>query len=171
MPNDDAQMLQTRQFQIPEIGRFFGVPPFLLMDTEKSTSWGTGLEQQAQGWVTFDLHPTWLAPTEQRVTKELTAAGIYASYDVTSLLRGDSEARANYYQTMRTVGALNVNEIRERENLEPIPGPAGNNYAQPLNGPVAGGGVPLPSGPKTPQKPDLDQDQLPSTNGRVGAAH
>jgi len=56
------------------MARFFGVPPFLMMETEKSTSWGTGLEQQSLGFVRYDLHPQWLAPTEQRVSKELTGA-------------------------------------------------------------------------------------------------
>ncbi|MEV3855149.1 phage portal protein [Streptomyces sp. NPDC050095] len=71
VPLKDAQFLESREFQITEVARMFGVPLFLLMETAKSTSWGTGLEQQAQGWVTFDLGPTWLSPTEQRITKEL----------------------------------------------------------------------------------------------------
>ncbi|MFE4679206.1 phage portal protein, partial [Streptomyces sp. NPDC056723] len=80
MPLKDSQFLESREFQITEIARMFGVPLFLLMETAKSTSWGTGLEQQAQGWVTFDLGPAWLAPTEQRITKELLPTGEYAHY-------------------------------------------------------------------------------------------
>src|ERR1051326_445604 len=70
MPNDAAQMLESRECQVTDIGRVLGVPQFLLSQTSKATSWGTGLEQQSQGFVTYDLHPQWLAPTEQRITKE-----------------------------------------------------------------------------------------------------
>lgn len=131
MPYKDAQFLESRQFQITEIARMFGVPLFLLMETAKSTSWGTGLEQQAQGFVTFDLSPTWLTPTEQRVTKELLAASVYAKYSVQGLLRGDSTARANFYRVMREIGGLSANEIRELEDRPPVEG--GDSYLQPLN--------------------------------------
>jgi HK97 family phage portal protein len=63
MPNNDAQFIESRDFQVSEVSRWFGVPPFLLNQTEKSTSWGTGLEQQATGFVKFDLHPRgWRRP-------------------------------------------------------------------------------------------------------------
>lgn len=132
MPNTDAQFLESRNFQIGDIGtRIFGVPSFLMGLTEKSTSWGTGLEQQAIGWVTFDLSPQWLAPTEQRITKELTGANRYAKYSVQGLLRGDSTARANYYRVMREVGGLSANDIRDLEDRPPVEG--GDTYLQPLN--------------------------------------
>lgn len=134
MPYKDAQFLESRQFQVIEIARMFGVPLFLLMESEKTTSWGTGLEQQARGFVTFDLSPTWLTPTEQRVTKELLPAGKYARYAVQGLLRGDSEARAAWYNAMRTTGAFSANDIRELEEMEPLPeGMGGDTYMQPLN--------------------------------------
>ncbi|MER7967680.1 phage portal protein [Streptomyces sp. NPDC096080] len=133
MPNSDAQFLESRQFQVVEIARMFGVPPFLLMSTEKSTSWGTGLEQQAQGWVTFDLHPTWLTPTEQRVTKELLPAGQYANYQMGGLLRGDSQARATFYRAMRDVGGFSADDVRALEELPPLPaGKGGDVYLQPM---------------------------------------
>ncbi|MFJ4434598.1 phage portal protein [Streptomyces sp. NPDC088923] len=130
MPLKDSQFLESREFQVVEIARLFGVPPFLLMSTEKSTSWGTGLEQQAQGWITFDLHPTWLAPTEQRVTKELLGSTEYAHYALAGLLRGDSAARATYYRAMRDVGALTSNDIRGLEEMPPV-GPEGDILLQP----------------------------------------
>lgn len=133
MPNDEAQLLESRRFQVSEIARFFGVPPFLLMETERSTSWGTGLEQQALGFVKFDLHPQWLAPTEQRVTRELLPAGKYAKYKVEGLLRGDSAGRAAFYNIMRNLGAMNADEIRDLEDMPPIPGGEGQKYLQPMN--------------------------------------
>lgn len=129
MPNDDAQMLESRRFQLTEIGRWYGVPPFLLFDHEKSTTWGSGLEQQALGFCKFDLHPMWLAPTEARITDELLGEGLQATYDMTDLLRGDSVARAEFYRVMREVGAYSANDIRDSENLPPVDG--GDEYLKP----------------------------------------
>jgi len=132
MPNTDAQFLESREFENAEIARIFGVPLFLLMETSKSTSWGTGLEQQAQGWVTFDLNPTWLTPTEQRVTKELLPPSLYAKYQMGGLLRGDSAARATFYRAMRDVGAYSANDILDLEDKPPLEGPEGDLRLQPL---------------------------------------
>lgn len=134
MPNDDAEFLASRRFQITEIARLYGVPAALLMDTDKQTSWGTAIEQQAIGWVKFDLHPAWLAPTEQRVTRELmplTGPSRYAKYSVEGLLRGDSRARAEFYNVMRNVGAFSANDILELEDRPPVSG--GDSRLQPLN--------------------------------------
>ncbi|MFD8404659.1 phage portal protein [Streptomyces anulatus] len=132
MPYKDSQFLESRMFQVTEVSRMFGVPPFLLMATEKSTSWGTGLEQQAQGFVTWDLAPTWLTPTEQRVTKELLPKSVYAKYALGGLLRGDSSARATFYRAMRDSGAYSANDILALEDLPPIAGPEGDMRLQPL---------------------------------------
>jgi HK97 family phage portal protein len=131
MPYKDAQFLESRVFEIFEIARMFGVPPFLLMETSKSTSWGTGLEQQALGFVQFDLAPGWLTPTEERITKELLFGEQYSEYAVEGLLRGDSQARAEFYKAMREVGAYSANDIRHKENEPPVEG--GDTYLQPLN--------------------------------------
>jgi HK97 family phage portal protein len=129
MPNDDAQLLESRRFELTELGRYFGVPPFLLFDHEKSTTWGSGLEQQMLGFINVDLHPTWLGPTEQRITKELLGNGLEARYDMRDIMRGDSVARANYYQVMFGLGGLNANEIRFDEDLPPVEG--GDEYLKP----------------------------------------
>jgi HK97 family phage portal protein len=158
MPNTDAQFLESRQFQVTEIARMFGVPPFLLMSTEKSTSWGTGLEQQAQGWVTFDLNPTWLTPTEQRVTKELLPRALYANYQMGGLLRGDSAARATFYRAMRDIGAYSANDIRALEEMPPL-AENGDVYLQPMYM------APLGSNPLAP-----DGDQAAAGSNRARAA-
>jgi len=156
MPYKDAQFLESRRFQVYEIARFLGVPPFLMFETEKSTSWGTGLEQQALGWVQFDLGPAWLVPTEQRVTKEIMPKGQYAKYALQGLLRGDSQARASFYNAMRMVGAFSANDIRALEDLGPIPN--GDSYLQPLNmAPL--GTTPQPDQPaRQPDDQDDDED-------------
>lgn len=134
MPSDDAQMLESRHFAVSDMGRYFGLPAFLMGETEKATSWGTGLEQQMTGFVTVDLGPTWLAPVEQRVTKELLRdRGLYAKYQVNGLLRGDSKARGDFYRVMRELGVFNADDIRDLEDLSPLPGGLGEVYLQPLN--------------------------------------
>lgn len=153
MPYKDSQFLESRQFQVTEVSRMFGVPPFLLMSTEKSTSWGTGLEQQAQGFVTWDLAPTWLTPTEQRVKKELLDSTQYAKYQLGGLLRGDSSARATFYRALRDTGAFSADDIRELEDLAPVGGPEGNMRLQPTymaplgSDPLAGQAAPADTEP------------------------
>ena len=126
----DAQFLESRRFQISEIARMFGIPPHLLMDTEKSTSWGTGIEQQSISFVVYTLRP-WLTRIEQRVTKVLQPNPIYARFTVEGLLRGDSKQRAEFYQTMWGLGSLSTNDIRALEELGPVDG--GDVRYRPLN--------------------------------------
>lgn len=122
MPNDDAQFLETRRFQVDEVARWFGVPPHMLFELSGSTSWGTGIEQQTIGWVQFSLAPMWLSRIEARLTKELCPAGTYAEFTVDGLLRGDSTARAEFYN--KAVGGpyMTGNEARVKENLPPLEG-------------------------------------------------
>jgi HK97 family phage portal protein len=131
MPNDQAQFLESRKFQVVEIARWFGLPPHLLGDVERSTSWGTGIEQQTIGLVKFTLASDWLVPTEQRVTMGLLPPQVEAKYNVDALMRGDAAARAQFYTAMRNIGVFSVNEIRDLEDLDPIPD--GDSYIQALN--------------------------------------
>ncbi|SED26890.1 phage portal protein, HK97 family [Streptomyces sp. 2231.1] len=168
MPYRDSQFLESRQFQVVEVARMFGVPLFLLMETQKSTSWGTGLEQQAQGFVTWDLAPTWLTPTEQRVQKELLTDGQYAKYQLGGLLRGDSAARATFYRAMRDTGAFSADDIRDLEDLTPIGGTEGGMHLQPLYM------APLGTDPTTPTAPAADSapdDRAARAAQHLAAAH
>ncbi|MEU7376546.1 phage portal protein [Streptomyces albidoflavus] len=168
MPYKDSQFLESRQFQVTEVSRMFGVPPFLLMSTEKSTSWGTGLEQQAQGFVTWDLAPTWLTPTEQRVTKELLdPTRQYAKYQLGGLLRGDSSARATFYRAMRDTGAFSADDIRDLEDLTPLGGREGNMRLQPMYmAPL--GSDPTATAPAAGAEPD---DRAARAARHLAAAH
>lgn len=55
MPLKDMQLLETRKFQVEEICRVYGVPPFMVGHTEKTTSWGSGVSEMGQGFVRFTL--------------------------------------------------------------------------------------------------------------------
>ena len=123
---EDAQMLESRGFSVEEICRFFGVPPFMVGHTEKSTSWGTGLEQQTLGFQKFTLRRR-LKRIEQACEKQLLtaaerAAGFTIEFNLEGLLRADSAGRARFYQQMTAIGAMTINEVRALENLPPVEG-------------------------------------------------
>jgi len=130
IPPEDAQFLESRSFQISEVARWFGTPPHMLMDTDKSTSWGTGIEQQQIGFVTITLR-SWLERFEQRLTQVLPPEPAYAHFSVEGLLRGDSSARATFYKAMWDMGVFSTNDIRALEELPPVEG--GDVRYRPLN--------------------------------------
>jgi len=123
---DDAQMLESRKFSVEEICRIFGVPPFMVGHTEKSTSWGTGLEQQMRMFYTLSLRRR-IERIEQSLMKQLLtpadrAANVVIEFNLEGLLRGDSAARATFYKEMTSIGVMTINEVRALENLPPVTG-------------------------------------------------
>jgi HK97 family phage portal protein len=125
-PND-AQLLESRAFSVEEICRWFRVPPFMVGHSEKSTSWGTGIEQQMIGFLTFTLGP-WLRRIEQSISKDLLTPAerlrYYPKFAVEGLLRADSAGRAAFYSAMVNNGILTRDEVRELEDREPKGGNA-----------------------------------------------
>jgi HK97 family phage portal protein len=130
IPPQDAQFIESRRFQIVEVARLYGIPPHMMMETDKSTSWGSGIEQQAIGFNVYDLR-RWYQRVEQRVTRVIRPANAYAAYTVEGLLRGDSASRAEFYTKMFRLGAYSTNDIRQKENLPPVEG--GNTRYRELN--------------------------------------
>lgn len=125
MKPEDAQMLESRGFDVEEICRFFGVPPFMVGHTEKTTSWGTGLEQQTLGFVKFSLTRR-LKRIEQAAAKQLLtpvdrAAGYIVEFNLEGLLRGDSKGRAEFYSSALEREWMYINEVRALENMPPVP--------------------------------------------------
>ncbi|MGG5142796.1 phage portal protein [Alcaligenes ammonioxydans] len=125
MNPQDAELLSTRSFNVEEICRWFRVPPFMVGHSEKSTSWGTGIEQQMIGFVTFVLRP-WCVRIEQSIRKSLMTPAekqrYQAEFAMEGLLRGDSAARGQFYSTMVQNGIYTRNNVRRLENLEPVEG-------------------------------------------------
>lgn len=149
---EESQFLETRKFQQSEVAMLFGVPPHMIGLTEKSTSWGTGIEQQSIGFVTYTLRP-WLTCIESAVSN-LLPRGQFARFNVDALLRGDVKSRYDAYTAARNAGWLNVNEIRELEDRRPINN--GDDYLQPLNmGPL--GSDPLAVKQGSPQEGGDDE--------------
>lgn len=123
----DAQLLESRGFSVEAICRWFRVPPWMVGHTEKSTSWGSGIEQQMIGFLTFTLAP-WLRRIEQAISKDLLSPSdrtrFYAKFAVEGLLRADSAGRAAFYAAMVNNGILTRDEVRELEDRAPLGGNA-----------------------------------------------
>lgn len=133
LPPADAQYIEIRKFGVQEIARLFGLPPHLLADVERSTSWGTGIEQQNMQMLTFTLDP-WLVKIEQRVSRELLPErGRYAKFTRAALLRADTASRFLAYQRMLQNSVANADELRELEDMDPLPDGKGQNFYYPKN--------------------------------------
>jgi HK97 family phage portal protein len=134
IPPNDAQFLETRAFQQTQICQIYRVPPHMISIVEKSTSWGTGIGQQTQAFVTFCLGP-YLARIEQSVGRDLLTVAerktYFAEHLSAALVKDDLASRTTAYNVGRMGGWLSVNDIREMENLNPVPD--GDGYLQPLN--------------------------------------
>lgn len=157
----DAQLLETRKFDVEEICRWFAVPPFMVGHSEKNTSWGTGIEQQMLGFLTFALRP-WLVRITQAVDRRLLTPGeqetLFADFDVDELLRPDSAGRSTFYGAMTQNGIITRNEARRRERLPAMDG--GDQLTVQSNlvpleklGELGGQPTPGPTDPNTPANP------------------
>ena len=121
----DAEQMAARKFQVSELARFFGVPPHLVGDVEKSTSWGSGIEQQNLGFLQYTLTPyltRWEQSLHRWIVKPADRGRLHAEHNLDGLLRGDSAARADYQTKMVNAALRTVNELRRIDNLPPLPG-------------------------------------------------
>lgn len=121
----DAQMLENRSFNVEDICRWFRVPPYLVGHTEKSTSWGTGLEQQNTGFATYTLRP-YLSRIESAIKKWLIPlpeqSKYVAEFNLEGLLRADSAGRSAFYRNALQDGWMCRDDVRAKENMSKIPG-------------------------------------------------
>ena len=128
MPQKDAQFLETRQFQLNEICRIFRVPPHLIGDLTRSTF--SNIEHQSIDYVVHTLRP-WLVRWEQAINlcllNEYERKEYFAKFNVDGLLRGDFTARMRGYAIGRQNGWYSANDIRELEDLNPIPDDQGGD--------------------------------------------
>lgn len=121
----DAETMAARKFQVSELARFFGVPPHLAGDVEKSTSWGSGIEQQNLGFLQYTLSPyinRWEHALQRWIVKPADVGKYHAEHNLEGLLRGDSTARANFLKTLVDTGLMTVNEGRRLDNRPALPG-------------------------------------------------
>ncbi len=128
IPPEEAQFLETRKFQINEIARIFRIPPHMVGDLEKSSF--SNIEQQSLEFVKYTLSP-WVVRIEQAMKKSLLLPkekkNLSIKFNVDGLLRGDYKSRMDGYAVGRQNGWLSANDIREMENLNPIPDEEGGS--------------------------------------------
>ena len=118
MTPEDSQFIESRRFQIEEISRIFGVPPHLLMDMERQSSWGTGLIEQNQAWARYTLQG-WTKRIEQRLSRLLPRPR-FCEFDYKGLLRPTPGEEINLLLAEVNGGLITVNEARAVLNLPPI---------------------------------------------------
>ena len=116
----DAQFLQSRTFQIEEIGRWYGVPPHLLGLTEKSTSWGQGIAEQNRGLARYTLQP-WTTRIEERLSW-LVPGQRKVEFDYAQLLAPSPEDEIRLLLEQVNGGLITPNEARRVRNLPRLPG-------------------------------------------------
>jgi HK97 family phage portal protein len=117
---EEAQFLATRQFQNSDIAMLFGLPPHLLGMTDKTTSWGRGIEEQDLGFLKYTLM-RWIKPLEDAFSILLPAPQ-KARFNLDAFARSDLTGRMQAYQYARNASVMTPNEIRALENLGPVDG-------------------------------------------------
>lgn len=126
---DDAQFIETRKHSVPDICRWFRVPPHKVMDLEKATF--SNIEHQSKEFVEDCIMP-WVKRFEEEANLKLLDGAYYSKFSVQALLRGDSAARATYYRELNQIGALTINNILSFEDMNGI-GPLGDKRMVPMN--------------------------------------
>lgn len=160
MPLEDVQLLETRKFQVEEIARAFGVQPFMIGHTEKTSSWGSGVEAMGAGFVRYTLRDHLNAFQNEMNRKFFRSARQVAEFDTTELERGDTKAM---FQAIRIglgrAGEAPVLTIEEARQMLRLPRQMRGTV--PANDPAAAPGPdpdsapdPDPDDPPEPQEPD-----------------
>jgi HK97 family phage portal protein len=162
--NEEAQFLETRRFQVVDICRLYGVPPHRLGELDKATL--NNIEQQNQQYVDSALKPT-ARLIEQLFDHHLLfddeRSILECKFDFDDMTRGDLLTRFQAYQVGTLNGWMSRNEVRARENMNPIDDGHGDEYRVPLNTAVPSDSLdprePAPSAPANapssdPPKPE-----------------
>lgn len=134
MPLADAQFLEQRQFSVQEVCRWFRFPPHKAADLTRATF--SNIEHQSLEYVTDCLMP-WMVRWEEEAAAKLLRADeqgrLYFEHNTDALLRGDTKSRFEAYQKGLDSGALNLDEVRAKENMNPLPDGQGKVFRVPVN--------------------------------------
>jgi HK97 family phage portal protein len=121
----DVQLLQTRKFSVEDIARWFGIPSAMINDTEKTTTWGTGIDSLIQGFYKFRLRPM-LESLEQAIERRILTPAQRRRYTVEfsldAILRGSLKERLEIGAQAVQNGLMTRNEWRQYENMPPMEG-------------------------------------------------
>lgn len=177
IPPEDAQFLATRAFQVEEVARLYNLPPHKIGDYSKSHL--ANVEEANLDYLSTTL-TGWLEVLEAELDAKLFTdrerETLFIEHDMTRLMRGNMTARVAFYTGLRNAGALNADEIRARENMNPI-GEAGGGrkYLAPLamttldraGEPAAP--TPKPSSPPHAPEPKAKEEAPPPVDPTEGA--
>lgn len=166
MTSEQAQYLESRKFSVSDIARWFGIPPHMVGDVERSTSWGTGIENQTIQFVTDGLMP-WVQLWEESIDDIfIPEPTYYSKFNINARLRADSKTRFDVYQIGITNGIYSPNDCRAFEDENPRLG--GDQYVTPRspNEPRPPG-----SGPGQPSPPDEEPKDDDREALAIAAAH
>jgi HK97 family phage portal protein len=129
----DAQLIESKRFQIEDIARIYRVPMHLIQDLTRSTN--NNIEHQSLEFIMYTMLPHFKRWEEninmQLLNDKERQAGYYVEFKIDTLLRGDALSRAQAYAQGRQWGWLSVNDIRKLENMPPITN--GDRYLEPVN--------------------------------------
>ncbi len=136
MSANDAQMIEGRDYQVEDICRFYGVPPWMVGAMKKTTSWGTGLGEQVMGFVKFTMRKH-LKRIEQEIDKKLIRdPSKFCKFNLDALLRADIKTRNESYKIAlggnQAPGYMTKNEIRKIEGLAPDSDPKSDRLYEPV---------------------------------------
>ena len=120
---DEAQFIETRKFQAEEICRIYSVPPSLVQLPSQTTY--NNVEQQNLQFARHTISP-WAKRIEQEIDRKLIQSferpDVYSQFNMNDLYRGDLSARSSFYREMLQTGVMSINEVRRKENMNPVEG-------------------------------------------------
>lgn len=178
IPPNDAQFLETRLHQVEEMCRWFRMPPHKIQHLLRSTN--NNIEHQGIEYYTDTMRP-WCVRWEQEINRKLISPlerrQQFVEHMVEGVLRGDLASRYSAYAVGRQWGWLSVDDIRERENMNPLPNGQGKIYLVPMNmvpadklEDLANADIKAknqpPAPPQLPPKPE-DEDEDDTDAGRA----
>ncbi len=134
MSQADAQFIETQKLNTTDIARIYNVPPHMIGDLEHATF--SNIEHQAISFVKNTLQPllvSWEQAIQYQLFTPTEQKKYYCKYNVDSELRGDSKSRAEYYEIMERIGAYNIDEIRNKEDLSELENGLGKKHLISLN--------------------------------------
>jgi len=140
MNAEDAQWIEARKFSRGDLAMFFGVPPHMIGDTEKSTSWGTGIEAQGQGFVTYTLEDDltmWEEALNADCLDPIRDRDVYVRFNRNALVRSDLKTRWEAYKAGLQWGVYSPDDVLAMEDENPRKDGQGGIYYDPPN--TAGG--------------------------------
>lgn len=123
----DMQLIESRRFEKEDICQAIGVPPVLIGDNDKTSSWGTGIEQITLGFVKYKVKPSICRWEEELNRKLFRNAGKFLEFEFNGLMRGDSKAQSEVFKAAlggpgSGDGHMTVAEVRKIQNLPFIEG-------------------------------------------------